>query len=157
MNSGNVVTLIAAGLAFLASVFAVVVSAYNARFKRYASERWWERKVDAYISIVDALSDMVYYYDQIYYAEIEGRQINPKRQDEINEVFSKAIFRIKKASTIGAFMISKEADESLRQYWVMHKQENDPNDWYTRLELDYITAEKCLNEIVKYSKIDLNL
>ena len=69
----------------------------------------------------------------------------------------KQIFGSKKASTIGAFMISKEADESLRHYWELHKQKNDPNDWYTRLEYEYINAEKCLNEIVNYSKKDLSL
>jgi hypothetical protein len=40
MPTESVVTLIAAGLAFLAPVIAVVVSAYNARFARFASERW---------------------------------------------------------------------------------------------------------------------
>jgi ABC-type Fe3+ transport system permease subunit len=51
MPTESVVTLIAAGLAFLASVIAVVVSAYNARFARFALERWWERKAEGIFSI----------------------------------------------------------------------------------------------------------
>jgi ABC-type arginine transport system permease subunit len=60
MSTDNLITLITAGLAFLASVIAIIVSVYNARFARFASEKWWERKAEAYTRIIDALSDLVY-------------------------------------------------------------------------------------------------
>jgi hypothetical protein len=48
MEVNHVITLIAAGLAFVASVVATVVSIYNARFGRYVRERWWEQKAEGY-------------------------------------------------------------------------------------------------------------
>jgi ABC-type arginine transport system permease subunit len=76
MPSDNIVTLVASGLAFLASIIAVIVSAYNARFARFASEKWWERKAEAYTRIIGALSDLVYYYGRIYDAETQARDLS---------------------------------------------------------------------------------
>jgi hypothetical protein len=65
--ASETVTLIAASLAFAASIIATVVSIYNARLRRFVSERWWERKADAYTRIVESLSALVDYCDRSYY------------------------------------------------------------------------------------------
>ncbi len=124
MLTDSIVTLIAAGLAFLASLIAVVVSAYNARFTRFASERWWEHKAEAYTRIIDALSDLVYYYhsdlvdyyQQSYNFEIEAREFSEEMKREINERWEKGIFEVRKATNVGAFLISPEAENALKQY-----------------------------------------
>jgi hypothetical protein len=157
MPTESVVTLIAAGLAFLASVIAVVVSAYNARFARFASERWWERKAEAYIRIIDALSDLVYYFEQTYNAEIEAREFSEERKAEIDEHWRRGNLEVKKATNIGAFMISLEAENALRQYWEEPKEKHDPGDWFWQLEHDYIRAETCLKQLVACAKTDLRV
>jgi len=56
MSEVNVVTLIVAILAFLGSLFAI----YNTNFKRFAAERWWERKAKAYGEIIQAFSELIH-------------------------------------------------------------------------------------------------
>jgi hypothetical protein len=157
MSTENLITLITAGLAFLASIIAIIVSAYNARFVRFASEKWWERKAEAYTHIIDALSDMVYYNKVTYKAEIEGAQINKTRKMEIQDQWKQGNLAVRKATNIGAFLISPEAENALKQYWNQSEEQHDPGDWMWELEHDYSSAKKCLEEIVQCAKNDLGL
>jgi len=157
MSDDSIIPLITAGLAFIASVIAVVVSAYNARFSRFASERWWERKAEAYVQIINALSDLVFYYEQTYNAEFEGRELSDARKEEINRDWQRGFLQVKKASNIGAFMISKKAEDALKQYWGEPTERHDPGDWFWHLEYNYSKADECLKQMVICAKADLQV
>jgi hypothetical protein len=157
MLTANEVGLITSVLAFIASIIAVIATAYNSRFGRYTSERWWERKVEAYVRIIDAFSDLVYYYQQIYDAELEARELTETRKAEIEDLWRKGIHLIKKASNMGAFLISTEAENALRCYWDEPKEKIDPNDWFGHLTYEYDNAEKTLNQLVICAKKDLQV
>jgi hypothetical protein len=156
MSADGIVALATSGLAFLASIIAVIVSAYNARFARFASEKWWERKAEAYTRIIGALSDLVYYYGRVYDAEIQGRDLPEERRHEIGEHWKKGYLEVRKATDIGAFMISREAEEALKEYWKRPKG-TLPEDWFAGLETDYMSAEKCLKKLVACAKKDLRV
>lgn len=151
------VTLIASGLAFTASVIAVIASIYNSRFGRFKSERWWERKIEAYSRIIEAISDLVYYYQQSYNAEIYAIQHSDEKRLEINAHWNKGNLEIRKASNVGAFIISQEAEEILKEYWNRTKEGLDSSDWFGRLEFDYTSAEACLKKFVICAKKDLRV
>ena len=86
MTNDQIVTIIASGIAFIASIIATGVSIYNSRFKRYAKEQWWERQDEAYRQIINALSSLVHYYESHYDAYIDGRRIPEERHEEISLV-----------------------------------------------------------------------
>ena len=155
MSTDNTVTLIAAGLAFLASIIAIVISGYNARFTRFTSERWWERKAEAYNRIIGSLSDLVYYYQQIYNAEFESTEFSEERKQELDDHWKKGYLEVRKATNVGAFMISPEAEEILKQFWEEPTENPHPDDWFSHLEINYATAELCLKRLVICAKKDL--
>ncbi len=157
MSTDNIITLIAAGLAFIASLIAVAVSANNTRFVRFTSEKWWERKVEAYVRIIGALSDLVYYYQQTYNAKFKARELPKERQREIEAHWKKGYLEIRKATNVGAFLISPKAEKALEEYWERPKGNVHPDDWFGQRELDYISAEKCLKELVICAKKDLRV
>jgi hypothetical protein len=157
MSTDNLITLITAGLAFLASVIAIIVSVYNARFARFASEKWWERKAEAYTRIIDALSDLVYYFQETYEADTIGTKLSEERRQEVREHWRRGNLTIRKATNIGAFLISPEAENALKQYWRQPDEKHDPGDWIWQLEHDYASAETCLKQLVICAKRDLGL
>jgi hypothetical protein len=73
--SAQTITLLAALLAFAASIIATAVAAYNGRFGKFARERWWERQAEVYTWIIEALAGMVYYHEEHLTAYEEGRSI----------------------------------------------------------------------------------
>ena len=157
MTTDQIITLSAAGLAFVASVIAALVSIYNSRFRRFAKERWWERKVEAYTRIIDALSGLVYYYEEHYDAAIEHREISESRREEIDEHWSNGYIEVKRASTVGAFLISTDATSALHAFWKAKSEDFHPNDWFSDLDASYAAAQKCLDAMVKAAKGDLGI
>lgn len=157
MSLENIVTLIAAGLAFAASLMATAVAIYNTRFRRFALEKWWERKAEAYTRIIEALADMVNYYQQIGDAEVRGRELPEERRQEIDEHWKQGYREVVKATNIGAFLISSEAEASLRRFREGPKEKPHPDDWFQQLDNSYAGAKQCLKELVACAKEDLRV
>jgi hypothetical protein len=155
MTTENLITFGAAILAFLASVIAAVVSIYNARFTRFAKERWWERKADAYARIIDALSSLTYYYEEHLDAVIEGRDVPESRRTEIGKHWNHGYGEVKRATAAGAFLISGDAEESLTAFWKEKDKGVDPDDWFGMIESHYGAARSSLRSIVAAAKKDL--
>ncbi|MDO8546575.1 MAG: hypothetical protein Q7R68_04360, partial [Nitrospirales bacterium] len=145
----------AAVLAFVASVIAVGVSAYSVRFSRFAKERWWERKAEAYSRIVEALAGLVYYHEEHYDAELESRSIPEDRRRQIDEYWRTGYIELKKATAAGPFLISAEAEAALAQMWRDRGKGVHPGDWFGRIESDYTTARDGLKAVVAAAKKDL--
>ena len=157
MSDESIISLITAGLAFIASSIAIGVSAYNARFSRFATERWWERKAEAYAQVINALSDLVYYFEQTYYSELEARELSEASKAEINRHWQRGFIQLKKASNIGAFMISNEAEEALKQFREDATEGHDQGDWFWHLENNHSKAKKCLKQMISCAKVDLQV
>ena len=132
----NVVTLVAAILAFVASVIATAVSIYNSRFGRFTSRRWWERKVEAYSKIIGALSELVYYYEERYDAEVDGHNRTDDHKDEIEKQWRKGYAEVKRVTAIGAFLISPEAEAALRKMSKEKGKGAQSNDLFDILQSD---------------------
>jgi hypothetical protein len=143
MSSENVITLVAAILALFASLIAI----YNTNFKRFARERWWERKAKAYEDVVVSLSDLIHYYRTLMDQELQLRSPSKGKMEEIG----------KRQQDMGAFMISVEASAILHAFWKEPNKNIDPQDWYSRFEANFVQADNCLNKITTCAKRDLHL
>jgi hypothetical protein len=155
MSAEQLITIAAAALAFIASVVATSISAYNARLAKFTQQKWWERKADAYSRIVEALAEMVYYHEEHLTAYEEGRNVPEAMKVEIEQHWRHSYAELKKSSAVGAFLISAEAETALRRMWQETGKGVNPNDWYGLLESDYVAARDCLKSMVVHAKEDL--
>ena len=154
MSSESIVILVAAILAFIASLAAI----YSSRFRRFAQERWWERKAEAYTRIIEALSDLVDYYRRMLDQEINPqRNISQEAKREMLERSRQGHHEVTKAADIGAFLISPEAEAALQLFRKGPGKKPDPQDWYSIFDNEYSGAERCLKEIVECAKKDLRV
>lgn len=157
MSNDTIIALITSSLAFFASIISIGISAYQARFARFSSEKWWERKIEAYTKIIEALSDLVYYYEQIYDSELIGHAITDEKKREIDEHWKRGFLEMKKSTNVGAFLISPQAETSLQRFWTDSDQSIDPNNWFAQLDYNYSKAQTCLKELVILAKKDLRV
>lgn len=123
--------------------------------KKFYSEKWWDRKEQAYAEIIDAL------YDVIQYCEIkkedygQGTGYSSEKESEFSSNYTAAFWKIKRATDVGAFVISAEAQsvlKNLRERPKLNWEENPPWDLY---EEDYEAHLNALNKIVELAKKDL--
>ena len=99
--SAQTITLLAALLAFAASIIATAVAAYNGRFGKFARERWWERQAEVYTRIIEALASMVYYHEEHLTAYEEGRSIPESLRAETGSALAAQLCRAEKGERRG--------------------------------------------------------
>lgn len=153
MTPESLVTLVAAGLALLASLVATAVSLYTTRFRRFTSQRWWTLKAEAYIRLVEALSDLVEYYEHHYRQRTEGEAPYIGLPEEIHERWKQGKRQVAKATNMGAFLISAAAHAALRDFQA--EPNIHPEDIDGLIEHDYDAAKKCIDQIVLAARQDL--
>lgn len=117
MTTAQWITLTAAILAFVASGIATAVAAYNAGLRKFAQQRWWERKADAYTRIIEALADLVYYHETHLLAAEEHVELSEVRKEEVGDYWRRGTAEVRRATAVGAFLISPEAEAALRRMW----------------------------------------
>ncbi|MGA9665166.1 MAG: hypothetical protein WBQ69_01790 [Gallionella sp.] len=138
----------------LASVglIAGLFSSYLAN-RDYRQRKWWKLRVAAYQNAIEALSDLVYYYENHYTAEIESRELSKEVQAQLHKYWADAFPKIRKFADSGAFLFSAEANTALREFI-----KDEPADsFFEHVDSRLARSMKCLERLVECSKVDLKL
>lgn len=117
--------------------------------------KWWEEKLDAYQSVINALSDIVYYFDVHYRAELEHREISDEREKEIRKFWDKSYHEVRKYADSGTLFFSSEANQALVQFMKLRDENFD--SYFEHIDSYSAGAEKCLKIIVESARKDLKL
>lgn len=143
---------------YIAAIIIGFVSAYCGSFfavKKFKKEKLWERKEKAYTEIINAL------YDMLQHCEIrkedygQGTGLNEKRETEIRNAYNTSYWKIKKATDIGAFVISKKAHSVLMELQKREILVWEENPEFEIYEHEFQHFQKALNKIVTIAKEEL--
>lgn len=119
----------------------------------YRQRKWWEMRVSAYQNAIEALSDLVYYYDKHLNAEIEYRKLPEDFKEKLRSYWEQAFPKVRKYADSGAFLFSEEANTALRELMT----DDDEPSYVEHLDNNLAKARKCLTRLVECSKVDLRL
>jgi len=145
---GELLKLGAVGL--VAGLFSSVLANRDHRYRV-----WWEKRVAAYQEAIEALSDLVYYYDVYYNAEIEHRDLDEKFKKELEDFWGPAFHRVRKGADSGAFIFSEDANKALADFV---ERDYDPEEMFIEhIEKRLSAARLCLSKLIALSKSDLQL
>lgn len=136
-------------------IIAGLFSAFLA-IRGHRDKKWWELRVEAYRTLIEALSDLNYYFDSKYLAELQKRALNDDEKNKLNKIWNESYHKVRKATDSGSFLFSKEVNSELNGF--MEHYRNDYHESYFEY-LDTYSAliEKCLNNVVEKSKKDLKV
>lgn len=137
-----------AGVGVIAGLFSSVIANRDHR-----QRKWWELRVAAYQNAIEALSDLVYYYDKHFNAEIEYRELPQEFKEKLDTFWEQSFPKIRKYADSGAFLFSEEANAALRELMT----NDDEQSYVEHLDNNLAKAHKCLNRLVECSKVDLKL
>ena len=96
-------------------VIAVVTATVTVKLsiRQFRSERWWERKVEVYSRVLDALYHLERYSEAIL-RETEGAaRYSDARRERMEEAYDNAIDELHKATNLGAYVISNDVAKAL--------------------------------------------
>ena len=142
-----------AGVGIISSFFTYLLASRGFRHRK-----WWELKVAAYKDTIEALSDLLHYYDRHFEAEARQQDVTHAIAEQLKDIWMDCSKRIKRSAYSGAFLFSNEAEVALKEF--VKAIDRHPDQYKTSIEYydaGYGTARKCLNSLVNCSKNDLKL
>ena len=129
-------------------------SAYIA-LRVYRNRKWWELRVEAYKTLIEALSDLNHYYDKKYFAETEGRKLSEKNENELGKLWDDSYHKVRKAADSGSFLFSINVNLELKKFMDLEKE--DHQTYFEYIDSYSAVTEKCLKAIVASANSDLKI
>lgn len=127
----------------------------NLALRRYHSERWWDRKVEAYTAVLHALHDSKAFSDRNLAALERGAELAEEKTKELSDRAQKATDQILRAMDLGSFLLSDEALNRLRRFRTEEDAASDTASWWQHLEADHQATSSCLKDMIEIAKKDL--
>lgn len=141
---------VGAVIAFIASYITIRLS-----LKRFHSEKWWEKKAEAYSAIIESLHNMKRYCDVEIDAKLLDRKLPEDRKNELLLKSGKAHDELKKRIDIGQFVISEKAVAQLIEFEKVYMKASDAQSWYEHLEERWVAIDDTLKRMRDIAKADL--
>ena len=95
----------------ITAILAAVITVWLA-FKRTTQEKWWEKKYEAYASLLEALHHLKNYAAEHYEAQFTHDQFSDEKKKELSDDWKRFSREINKLSDLAAFRLSPESTGS---------------------------------------------
>lgn len=144
-------------------VIPVIVAAITSRItvwlslSQFRSQKWWEAKAAAYSTIIEALYNAKHYTDALIDETEIARALTSDERKKLASAASKGTEEIRKATGIGAYIISKEAAACLANLEKSRKADYSNPDYFQVLQNDSGYLAECLSEMRKLAKDELGM
>jgi hypothetical protein len=142
-------TIIAAFLAaFLGAVLAL---------RRHRSEQWFDRKMETYAAIFDAMNELSEEIDQLLDEEMRPNfVVTPEHRTALATASAKARRHLRKASRIGSFTISPEAEAILVRMLKQLDLAVNEQTYFQHLDRNGAAIDAAIAELKIAARQDLN-
>lgn len=139
-------------IAGLSSWFTVHLS-----LKRFRTEKWWEKKSEAYSNLLGTIHDAKAFAEENLEAMQRSRELSEEEDRELRSKSKKAESEIYRAMDVGAFYLSQQAIDCLKQYKKESSEASVDNDWVLYLVNDLDATDKCLKAMIDIARNDLQV
>jgi len=144
--------------ALIPALIVSIITAYvTVKFSmgQFYSQRWWEKKVEAYSRIIEHLSYLRYCFGEWFDEGVGVTSLRDKEREKLSEGYGQARESITKAAAIGAYIVSDETATALAK--LLHELEKrDPDgDWLSDIDRTYHSIEEYITKIREYARVDL--
>lgn len=125
--------------------------------KRYRTEKWWEKRAEAYSNILGLLHDAKEFSEENMAADLAGRELTEQEDKNLRARSSACTNDIYRAMDVGQFYLSPKAISRLKKYKKESSEAGNNGDWNSYLVQDFDAAESCLKDIINIAKSDLKV
>lgn len=135
-----------------------VIAAYVAvrlSLRRFYSEKWWEKKAEAYSAILEALHYMKRSFDEDWDAEVTGREVPEERKEELQKKYREAYDELKKRIDVEQYVLSDEAVAELSSFQKAYSRAKDTIHWSEYIEGSWGAINDTLEQMRTIAKTDL--
>lgn len=123
--------------------------------RQFYSQRWWEKKVEAYSHIIEHLSYLQYYLGEWFDEGIGEKKLGDEDKKRLSEGYRQAREFITKAAAIGIYIVSDDTSSTLEKLLHELEKKDSKGDWVGDINRCYASVKECIEKIREYAKIDL--
>jgi hypothetical protein len=140
----------------LISMFTAIITV-RLSLKRFYSERLWERKMNSYTSIFEALYRLKHYYQLKRDIDLRERNLRENKADLLEQQWEDGDMEVSKAIDIGSFVICQEAINCLQDYRKKRRLDLEYNDIVdvASQEIEYLN--ECITTLKYIAHKDLGV
>lgn len=124
--------------------------------RRFQSEKWFERRVDAYTKVIEALHFMKHCTERQLRAAERGTDMPKDIEDELIASYRKGLADLRRLTDMGALLFSSEAVTVLDTLNDELLAATDSQSWWEHLDAEAAAISKCLSALRPIAKRDLN-
>jgi len=124
---------------------------------KFVTEKWWERKAEAYESVISATYQSFRYFDEHLHAAQSGTDVDAGVQADIKRNSEIGDDAITEALIIGKLKLSKEFHQRLKKLQVELTEAGKTVNWTEYLDDSYVAYTACLEDLERIAKIDLGI
>ncbi|MDH2634534.1 hypothetical protein [Acinetobacter nosocomialis] len=123
--------------------------------KKFYTEKWWDRKEQAYTEIINALYDMLQFYK--VYKEDYGQDdfISDERATDLRQKYSDGLRKLYRATDLATLYVSEEAVNVLVKLRNRESLDQRSNPLWEVYELEYKYYNQSLTQLLIIAKKDL--
>ena len=152
-----IITAIATLLGVVVGVlptYLIARTQHKMELDRFYSQRWWEKKEEAYSHIIEQLSYLQYYYGKwLESLELHG-DFDDEYERQLREGYRQAKEEIEKAAAAGAHIVSDDAASALEEFLRSLYRVGGPN-LYENLDVEYGLVRHCIARVRECARTDL--
>ncbi len=110
--------------------------------EKFVSEKWWERKVNSYIDVLENLAFLQFYYNSLWHDISATTPISKEQHFELYAKYLKSKEILTRYCATKEIFISKESCQIIDSYLNQHEK-NKPQDFPLNVseECDYYTKQ----------------
>ena len=123
--------------------------------RQFRSQKWWERKFDAYAKILDALHESKKFSDEHLEADYKAKEVSEERDEELRKLSKKSREELLRSVDVGAFLLCDEAVEVLKGYENEADKLHEYKTWYEYIDADNTINHRTLKKLIPIARKDL--
>jgi len=123
--------------------------------RQFYSQRWWEKKAEAYSHIIERLSYLQYCFGEWFDEGVGMKELRDKEREKLSEGYDQAREAITKAAAIGTYIVSDETATALAKLLSELEKSVSYQDWISDIDKAYGLIKECIIKIREYAKADL--
>lgn len=146
-------------LNIVSGVFVAVLTSWlTVRFalRRFQSEKWFERRIDAYTKVIEALHFMKHCTELQIRAAERGVDLPKHTEDELVQAYRKGLGDLRRLTDMGALLFSAEGVAVLDQLTEELRLATQEQSWWEHLDSEGAAIAKALRALRPIAKRDLN-
>ncbi|MEC5323486.1 hypothetical protein [Aurantimonas sp. A3-2-R12] len=124
-------------------------------YRKSLSERWWDRKYQAYAETLEALNSIREDLEASFDAHLLNQELDEEHQTELRKAYVHGRRSVEKQRSIGGLVISDEAIMALKKFEESLTQAAGASDYFSYLDGSLFATSQAISSVLSEGRREL--